>query len=622
MNTKKPTVVMSTNGPIVSTDGKTRRSQGSAMIKTNNRGTTQQMQRFANAQTVRLSPKPYSPFYQESRLQLPYTPSETRMWCNHFAKYDPLVGNAIDLHTRFPLSFLGINCEDPYIEKFFLDMIDDSDLFRTSLDIGKEYWTVGEAICEGEWDDNRGVWTDYVVHNPDFIDVRAHPLIKKPIISLIPDQSLFAIVHGFTPEERIQRAQLPKEYLEAIQQGRNLVLDSERVYHFLRKERAFDVRGTAILERCFLDLMYRDKLREAQFVIADNYVTPLKIFKIGDPAGQVRPTTEDLIAFREILDEATFDPNFAIIYHGALQVEFQTGANALFSTSSEFERVERNILIGLFTSPSVLTGEGPNIQAGQISMDILQQRYIQFRQEFEHWMESFLFKRVSKAQGFYKYKNGVRKELIVPRVKWTRINLKNNRDFQQSLIQLVESKVVSKRTLLELFDLDWETEKHFISEEAHELLFSTRDVQTAILQGQQSKQFSLKTLHETVGIDHAEEMKRLHNEAEEETSTSKDSTETISRDDSFEISDRATDIITDEISDEVSIGNLPEEDVERVTKDVVRDVAKSESELLEDEVDKVVAQLVQDGTLSEQDAYGIRGTVLKQLREEKTKSAS
>jgi hypothetical protein len=610
MMQKKPVVTMSAKGPSVSIDGKTRRSQGSPMIKTNDQSKTSSLQKFATAQVVRLNPKPYSPFYQESRLQLPYTPSETRLWENHFSKYDPLVGNAIDLHTRYPLSFLGIHCEDPYVQKFFYDMIDESDLFRTCLDIGKEYWTVGEAIVEGEWDDNRGIWTDYVVHNPDFIDIRTHPLVKKPIISLIPDQSLFQIIHGFTPEDRIQRAQLPREYLEAIQAGRNLVLDNERVYHFVRRERAYDVRGTSILERCFLDLMYRDKLREAQFVIADNYVTPLKIFKIGDPAGQVRPTTEDLMAFREILDEATYDPNFAIIYHGALTVEFQTGAGALFTTSSEFERVEKNILVGLFTSPSVMMGEGPNIQAGVIAMDILQQRYIQFRQEFEHWIEDFLFKRVSKAQKFYKYKNGVRGELIVPRVKWTRINLKNNRDFQQSLIQMAESRIVSRRTLLELFDLDWETEKTFIAEEAKDTLFATRDVTNFIIQAAQNKQISMKTVHETLGVDHKEEMSRIY----EETGQAKPAENKVKEAPVGDLSEKAINEISKQVADEVAIGNLDSEDIEEVTQVITENVARSESELLEKKVDEAIKKMLDDGSLTIEEAYGAKGVILEEAK--------
>src|SRR5690349_21560740 len=78
--------------------------------------------RMADSQVVRVTPKPFSPFYEESNLMLPRDRREVNAWARHYYATDPWVGNAIDLHSTYPLSAFGVKSDEPEVTKFFNNM--------------------------------------------------------------------------------------------------------------------------------------------------------------------------------------------------------------------------------------------------------------------------------------------------------------------------------------------------------------------------------------------------------------------------------------------------------------------------------------------------------------------
>ena len=90
-------------------------------------------------------------------------------------------------------------------------------------------------------------------------------------------------------------------------------------------------------------------------------------------------------------------------------------------------------------------------------MEVLQQRYVSFRNIVEKWLERKVFAPIARIQDFTKYRNGMR-ELIIPKVNWQRINLKNNREYQGALEGLVRDNKVSLHSLYEALDLSYEQE--------------------------------------------------------------------------------------------------------------------------------------------------------------------
>ena len=307
------------------------------------------MTRLADAQVVRVAPRPFSPFYEESNLMLPRDRREVNAWARHYYATDPWVGNALDLHSTYPLSSFGVKSDDPSITKFFNSMLEELNFDSMIYDVGKEYHIIGEVFPYSEIDLHTGKWVKIIIQNPDYVEVKSH-MLTEPVISLMPDEELKRIVTSTNPDDVALRNQLPQEVLAYVYAGKNIPLDQTFISHLARKNSPYDVRGTSILTRVFKDLMYRDKLRESQFAIADNHVTPLKIFKVGTADGTYRPTGEDLQAFREMLEQATYDPNFTLVTHPGLEVQYVGSTGVILPLDGEMDRIEDRVLTGLFTS--------------------------------------------------------------------------------------------------------------------------------------------------------------------------------------------------------------------------------------------------------------------------------
>ena len=414
------------------------------------------MTRMANSQVVRITPRPFSPFYEESNLMLPRDRREVNAWARHYYATDPWVGNALDLHSTYPLSAFGVKSSDPAITKFFNQMLDRLNFSSIIYDIGKEFNIIGEVFPYAELDLNIGEWSKIIIQNPDYIEVKSNVLTTS-MISLIPDDELKRLVTSTNPDDVALRGQIDPEVLAYVYAGKNIPLSQRYVSHLARKNSPYDVRGTSILTRVFKDLMYRDKLREAQFSIADNHITPLKIFKVGTADGTYRPTSDDLVAFREMLEQATYDPNFTLVTHPGLEVQYVGSTGVILPLDGEMDRIEDRVLTGLFTSKAFTHSEGPTYANASVALEVLQQRYVSFRTLIEKWLEIKIFRPICKLQGFEKIVGG-KTELIIPKVNWDKINLKNNREYQQSIENLVKEGKASVGTLLKTLDLSLDEE--------------------------------------------------------------------------------------------------------------------------------------------------------------------
>jgi hypothetical protein len=415
------------------------------------------------AQVDRMAPRPFSPFYEESNLNLPRERAEVNAWCRHYYNTDPLIGNAIDLHSTYPLSSMGVKCEYPEIKKFFNDMLDELNFGSLIYDIAREYMIIGEVFPYCQLDANTGKWSEIIIQNPDYIEVRKHSL-TTPVISLRPDAELQRIITSTNPDDISLRQQLDPEIVSYVMSGKSIPLDNHLISHIARKSSPYDVRGTSILTRVFKDLMYRDILREAQFSIAQNHVTPLRIAIVGNQADSFRPGSEDLMQVRDMLEQATYDPDFTIIAHTGFDLKYVGVTGQVLPLDGEFDRIEDRILTGLYISKAFTHGEGPTYSNASVALEVLQQRYVSFRNIIERWLERKVFAPICRVQDFARYKNGI-KELIIPKVDWQKINLKNNREYQSALDGLARENIVSKQALFESLDLDYKQEISRIKDE-------------------------------------------------------------------------------------------------------------------------------------------------------------
>ena len=253
--------------------------------------------------TVRQGPEIYSPLWLTSNTHLPRDRGTMNAWARAFFALNPIVNNAITLHSTYPISRLNITCPNKKIEDFFNAMAEEMDLANTCVQMAQEFFVIGEVFPKLDIDVKTRKWSRCTIQNPDYIFVKRTPVPSEPEISIRPDAELRRIVINNDPESRKIRAQISPEVLKYVRAGKNVPLDNFYISHLARKVSPYETRGTSLIASCFKALMLWDKLRECKYAQADNLINPITLVKLGGSAdAEFKVTEADLLAWRELLE--------------------------------------------------------------------------------------------------------------------------------------------------------------------------------------------------------------------------------------------------------------------------------------------------------------------------------
>lgn len=414
--------------------------------------------------TLRQTPEVYSPLWLNSNMNMPRDRATINAWCRSFYALQPFVQNAINLHSTYPISKMNIKCPNRKVERFFNDMIEEIDLMNICVQVAQEFWLLGEAFIYAELDSRNAKWSRLIIQNPDYVVVKRSVIANEPLIMLRPDENLRRIVFSNKPSDIEQRRQLNSSIVEHIKRGENIPLDNFYVSHLARRISAYEVRGTGLPVCCFRQLMLFDQLRESKFAQAQNMINPLTIIKIGSQ--EFKPTMSDLEAYRAVWEEAQYDKDFKIFTHDGVSVERVGWAQGIYDISGDITQLLKEIFMGLMIPQVIIEGGGDITYAnGGISLDVLRQRYMQFRNMMSTWLRKKIFAPISKLNEFYEYEDG-EKKLIVPEIDWNHMSLFDTSDFVNVLVQLSgDQKKVSQQTLYRSLGLEYDEERRKIKKE-------------------------------------------------------------------------------------------------------------------------------------------------------------
>lgn len=345
----------------------------------------------------------YDPELTTTAIYLPRNIRQKNRWCRWFFDHDALVGAVLELHAELPYSRAEILMDDPLIKQAIEDCLDQTNFFSMLPLIDLEFMKIGEVFINTPWDSAKGMWSHIIIHNPDFVEVRATPFADNEcIIEIKPGDELRKIIHSTKPEDQQLKKRLPKEIVKRVLTGKNILLDTNEVTHIARRSNPYDIRGTSLVNRLFRDMMYEDKLREAQQVIADNFIYPLKLFKLGDAQKGWIPSSDHQQALAQMLQNAQFDPNFSLIYHYGLQVEYITVADKVMKLDKEFDQIAERKMIALGVSKEFMAGSS-NYASANVGLQIQLARYKAKRDLFEvRWMMDKFFRIMAERNEWYK----------------------------------------------------------------------------------------------------------------------------------------------------------------------------------------------------------------------------
>lgn len=379
---------------------------------------------------------------------------------------NPIVGQAIDLLTEIPLSKVRLGkpkCESKDLADqsmaYFQVMCDRLKLFKKLLEITHLFWLDGNVFIFAEDDDTEGKdykgWMKLVILPPDQVKVTTYSFTDDVDIEFIPSDVDRRTAMGVDMNDpvAIRRSdKIPEEIRKHIQEGRNIPLDTDPstgsfCFHLARSRRPWEELGTSILERCLRTLLFADKLRQAQTSIASRNMTPKRVVW-GENLDE-----NQVDELREQVDLALMDPDFSIVANYQVNWEEYGANDRLLDLSSEYEIVERHLMIGLGVTMELLTGEG-TYTGNRLSLEVMNTRFLLFREIIQDYVEEYIFKPVAIRKGFVEKDKWGNEHAVYPKLQFNRLALRDNQDTFESLFQLYQKGSLTIDFILDLFNID------------------------------------------------------------------------------------------------------------------------------------------------------------------------
>jgi hypothetical protein len=428
------------------------------------------------ANVTQVSPEVRNPLLSLINFYLPYDRKTLNQWIRYYARFDPYVHNCIDLNSQFPISdfhFSGIS--DPGMLRQFEEMKERCHLLQHAFEVSKEEETLGEAYTFWQWDEDDLTWSDYTIMNPDRLEIVQMDWGSgmNAFYFLDPPEKFKELQRRTDIDVQSMLDAMDPAVREALSAGKKIPLDNFNVMAFVRRESPYDERGTSPVLPALKSLLYKDKLIEAQYAIADQQITPVQLWKIGDPAHDYMPNDVDLAKFRALLEAGRHDPLFTIVSHAAVNLELIGYTGKLLPILPELEWVAKQIMVALYLNEAAIMGNGPSYGAAVVPFKILQGRYQAKRNRLVELYRKRLLQPFAEAREMFtttqaniKHRVRTRRVPIVPDIEWNfKLDLTDSAQKIQYAIQLHEKGVLPMRTICELLNLDYESVKKAVKEE-------------------------------------------------------------------------------------------------------------------------------------------------------------
>ncbi len=452
--------------------------------------------------------RPRDPLFYWRQNNLPYDFSQNeelakvRSFCRLLYQTDPLIGSCVDIFSKFPVLGQELSCKDSKIEDFHGNLFFDEDHLDYEeflVDIGREYYTAGEAWPFATFNEDLGIWDDEELLNPDDIKVERSPFLKEPRYFIKLPWTIRQILQTRQPAWEYNK--LIKEYPElAAYTSENAFMPVSNI--LLRqlkfKGDTFNVRGVPLLTRAMRSLLQQEMLNTAMDAIADRLYTPLILCKLGASATDLGtsvpwiPTDDDLENFELALDAALAGDFRALIHNFAVEIEPVFGREQMPDLGPDFERIEDRVLQVFGLSRTFLQGAqgGQTYAADALNKELVTMLMTRYQRYLvRHVRQRALV--VAEAQEHYDYNehNGKRyvkmeeilvtdeetgekriqeqPKLLVPDLKFRTLNLKDEDTIREFMEALRASGVpISMKTRTRNLGIDLDEEIEESREEA------------------------------------------------------------------------------------------------------------------------------------------------------------
>lgn len=450
--------------------------------------------------------RPRDPMFYWEQNNLPYKWNDPeglkkiREYSRMVYMTHPIVGSAVDIYSTWPLQGLELRCKDSALTDFYTDLfLDEGQLNYAEhlIDIGREYWVVGEAFGLGAFNDNLGVWEADELVNPDDVEVIISPFLKEERYEMKLPESIRKVINDRAPVwefDALMRSYPELRYF--IDENSRMPVSNVLLRRMKFKGHNFSVRGLPITMRAFRTLMQEEMLNAAFDATASRLYTPLILATLGATAQDLGtsmpwvPNDGDIQEFMDRLDSALAADFRVLVSHFATHMENVFGREMLPRIQEDRDHMDNRLLQVFGMSSSMLSGanKGETYAADALNFELVSQLLSRFQRLIKGYYRQRALV-VAEAQGHYDYevRGGKRypimeeilevdekgeqriverPKLLVPDMNMRTMNMQSEKD-QRQLIEALRSTGVpiSARTRLINVPIDLDEERDLIAEE-------------------------------------------------------------------------------------------------------------------------------------------------------------
>ncbi|MFJ4902885.1 hypothetical protein [Streptomyces sp. NPDC088727] len=439
-----------------------------------------------------------------------------RAYCRLVYASHPIVGSCVDIYSKYPLLGMKMSCKDERLTDFYTQHFLEEEGLNYSkfmVDIGREYWTVGEAWPLGTFNEPLGVWDDEELLNPDDVEVQASPFLRDPRFLIRLPTEMRELIRTRQPAWEFEKLMQAYPELTYYADDNQLMPVSNILLRQLKFEAdTFNKRGVPLLYRAMRSLMQEEMLNAAVDSVADRLYTPLILAKLGASASDLGtnqpwiPTQDDLADFEEAVDMALAGDFRIIMTHFGVDMEAVLGKEDMPDLTPDFDRIEGRILQTFGLSKTMLAGasSGETYAADALNRDLVTQMLTNYQQLLNrHYRQRALV--VAEAQEHFDYEERAGRryvkmeeileideetgeeriveqpKLLIPDLQFRTMSLQDEAAQTEFFEALREAGVpISMRTRLHNVQIDFDDEIEKSRDEAVELAVAEQETRKAI----------------------------------------------------------------------------------------------------------------------------------------------
>lgn len=318
---------------------------------------------------------------------------------------------------------------------------------------------VEEAILKFTQENYRG-WEKLQILPPEQVKLEVFQYTNRTKMELIPSEKDKLVVLKSQNQMDVEANRIAEDIPEGIREnllnGQPIPLNtspyddfmcSSFCYHLAHKKSAYDDRGISILERCLRTLLYQDKLRQAQTSIASRAMTPKRVVWAD------KMSEQDVENVRDQIDQALIDPDFTVITNFELHWDEIGSRDRLLDLGNEYDITNKLLFIGLRITESMLTGES-TYSGERIHLDVMNTMYLLYRETIADFVEEQLFAPVAEKKGFWEEDEYGNKNLLYPKLQFTRLALRDNAELQDFMFNLYQKGSLPIAYIYDLLNID------------------------------------------------------------------------------------------------------------------------------------------------------------------------